>query len=91
MLLGGSGSLGPLEEVHLLENPAITAGLVQEQKLLLARRELVEVQERAVQLQAQLSSMTLERDRAMDQQQVPPHASKQEQVQLRSIRLFQIA
>lgn len=83
VLLGGSGSLGPLEEVHLLENPAITAGLVQEQKLLLARRELVEVQERAVQLQAQLSSMTLERDRAMDQQQVPPQASKQEQAQLR--------
>lgn len=41
--VGGSGPLGPLPDVHVLESPALTGALAQQHKLVMASAQLVQV------------------------------------------------
>lgn len=54
VVVGGAGPLGPLSGVHLLESPAVAAGLVQQQKLMASLAQLAAVTARCAELQQAL-------------------------------------
>ncbi|KAG1652947.1 hypothetical protein FOA52_005226 [Chlamydomonas sp. UWO 241] len=66
VLMGGTGALGPLGQVHLMESPGVAAGLAQQQALLHTRRELSSAQATGVQLQVALRLAALDRARALE-------------------------
>jgi hypothetical protein len=70
LLVGGSGALGPSNNVFLLESPAVTSGLQQQHRLLELRQALAAEQGRGAELRGMLRQAALQRDRMEAQQQV---------------------
>ncbi len=70
VLLGGSGALGALGDVHLLESPSVTLGMALQRRMVEARAALSEEQMRSAGLQGDLRRVALERDWHVNQQRV---------------------